>query len=69
MALNNDVYGNSLFACLSVPPPAFFKTIELLQSNVTGSNTPKDRHVLQSLVKYAAQAEKRESLGRRRRKR
>lgn len=50
MALNNDVYGNSLFTCLSVPPPASFKAIKLLQSNVTGSNTPKDSPILQNCV-------------------
>lgn len=64
MALKNDVYGNSLFTCLSVPPPAFFKAIKLLQSNITGSNSLKDSCVLQSLVKYAAQAERRESIRR-----
>lgn len=68
MALNNDIYGNSLFTCLSAPPPAFFKAIKMLQSNVTGSNSPKDSHILQSLVKYAAQAEKRESSGRQRKR-
>lgn len=68
MALNDDIYGNSLFTCLSVPPTAFFKAIKLLQSNVTGSNTPKDSCILQNLVKNAAQAEKREPMGRRRKR-
>lgn len=68
MALNDEVYGNSLFTCPSVPPLAFFKAIKLLQSNSTGSNSLKDSHILQSLAKYAAQTEKRESLGKRRKR-
>lgn len=47
VALNNDVYGNSLFTCLSVPPPAFFKAINLLQSNVKEVIVPKISHILQ----------------------
>lgn len=58
MALDSAVYGNSLFGCPSVPPPALFKATDLLQSNLTGRNNPKDNHIPQSVVKCTTASER-----------
>lgn len=57
LALDSDVCGNSLFTCLSVPPPASLKSIDLLQSNLTRRHNLKDNHIPQSVAKHAARAE------------
>lgn len=57
IALDSDVYGNSLFTSLSVPLLPSFKAIDLLQSNLTGRYSLKDNHIPQSIVKCTVQAE------------
>lgn len=57
MALDSAVYGNNLFGCLSVPPPASFKAIDLLQSNPTGRNNLIHNHIPQSVMKCTTPSE------------